>query len=66
MRLHVHAGNRLGQGKRRDEDAGVEGGIALLADVETKDEFPSIGEDGSERDGFRCSNKCWRGVDVSI
>lgn len=52
----VHAHQGLGQGERRDEEAGVEGGIILLSDLEPLDEGPGIGKDGREGNGLGESN----------
>lgn len=48
----VHARQRLGQRERRDEEARVERGILLAADLEALDEGPGVGEDGGERYGL--------------
>lgn len=41
-----HSGTGLGQGEGRDEQARVEGGIALVADLEMKDKLPGVWKDG--------------------
>lgn len=56
----VHAGQGLGQGERRDEEARVERRIFFAADLESLDEFPGIGENGGERDGLREANNSCR------
>lgn len=56
---NVHSRNRLGQGERRDEQAGVEGGIAPVADVEVEDELPGVWEDGSECDRLCDADESW-------
>jgi hypothetical protein len=48
----VHAHHGLGKGEGRDEQAGVEGGVIFVADLEALDKSPGIGEDGGERDGL--------------
>lgn len=56
----VHAGEGLGEGEGRDEDARVEGGIVLVGGLVVQDQLPGIGEDGSEGNGLGNSDKCWR------
>jgi len=48
----VHAHQGLGEGEGGDEEAGVERGIVLVADLESLDQGPGIGEDGGEGDGL--------------
>ena len=38
----------LGERHGRDEDASIEGGIALVADIEVEDELPGPREDGCD------------------
>jgi hypothetical protein len=40
--MDVHSSERLGQSKGRDEQAGIEGGIALVAELEMEDELPGV------------------------
>lgn len=68
----VHAHQGLSQRERRDEEAGVERGIVLVADLEPLDESPGIGKDGGEGNGLGkpdngCSvivRKCLKGYFV--
>ena len=57
--MYAHPRESLRQGESGDEQAGIEGGIALLANVELKDELPGIWEDGSERDGLCYPYESW-------
>lgn len=50
LQRYLHSRQGLSQGESRDEDAGVEGGMAFVADLEMKNELPGIWEDGGERD----------------
>lgn len=55
--IHAHEG--LGEGEGRDEQASVEGGILLAADLELFDQSPGIGKDGSQSDGLgKANNGC--------
>lgn len=60
----VHAREGLGEREGRDEEAGVEGGIFLLADLESLDKCPGVGEDGGQGDGFREADNRWAAVSV--
>ena len=42
----VHPRKALRERERRDEEACVEGGMALVAHVELEDKLPGVGEDG--------------------
>lgn len=48
----VHARQRLGEREGRDEEARVERGILLAADLEALNEGPGVGEDGGEGHGL--------------
>lgn len=52
--VHAHQGLREGEGG--DEEAGVEGCIFSVADFESLDEGPGVGEDGGECDGLGETN----------
>ena len=54
-----HARQGLGEGEGGDEEAGVEGGIFLVADLELLDQWPGIGEDGCEGDGLGEADNGW-------
>lgn len=60
----VHAHEGLGEREGRDEDAGIEGGIAFVADLEVFDQGPCIGEDGCERNRLGQADDGWRKLAV--
>lgn len=60
----VHAHQGLHERKGRDEQAGVEGGVILAADVEALDQRPGVGEDGGQRDGLGEADDGWVGGSV--
>jgi hypothetical protein len=55
----VHSHQGLGEGKRGDKEAGVEGGILLVANLEPLDKGPGIGKDGGEGDGLGQAHDCY-------
>lgn len=56
----VHAHHGLRERKGRDEQAGVGGCIFFIANLESLDELPGIGEDRGESDGFGEANNGYR------
>lgn len=54
-----HARQALGESKGGDEEAGIEGGVALIADVKVFDEFEGVREDGGESDGLGDPAQCY-------
>ncbi len=55
----VHAHDGLGEREGGDEEAGVERGILLIADLIPLDEGPGVGEDGSEGNGLSKADNGW-------
>lgn len=55
--VDIHSRNRLRQSEGRDEQASIERGIALVADVKVKNELPGIWKNRRECNRFCDSDK---------
>lgn len=62
-RAPEEASEGFGKGESRDENTGVEGGIAEFTDVKAFDEQPSIGKDGGQSNWLSESDECWKQLD---
>lgn len=55
---HLLAEERLGKRHCGDENAGIEGSIALVTDIEVEDEFPRPGKDRCDGNWLGESYQC--------